>query len=528
MPDPDDGKLSMNSELDLLHLASAIRRQWRVLFFSATIGLFGAQIITTTTPQEWEGEFQIVVSNKSDNNSASGLSALANSSQALANLAGVAGVKNEIETEIEILKSPFILQPIFTKERLRNSASNRNSAINFNDWVNGKLTVKVVKGTTVLDVKYRDFSKDAVLDVLRSISKAYQRYSYQNRTASIQSGIRFSAVQSEIYRKKVESANRKLDAYRLRYGLQQSASRISAISDIANLTSSSLQAPGSIGSPISTRYGDPLSQLAGINQEIFRRKQVFHDNDPSIIALERERAALRKYIESTSGGALALPGKTSLSQEQAQEIVLTHAELERTADRYSRTLNTLGNTLQNLLLENAKIKEPWDLISTPTLIEKPVSPKPTRNLAIGLLGGLLVGCGLTLMIDRISGRIFDVNEVTKYLDCLLLAELPSSPDDWSAIAQLISAGPLLNSHNVSLVRLGDCDTICAQLKIALERCCGQSTNIIISQFLSDALPNQTLLLVASPGSINRKDLESFRQLLQLHTGQLAGLIWHKC
>ena len=47
--------------------------------------------------------------------------------------------------------------------------------------------------------------------------------------------------------------------------------------------------------------GDALGQLAAINQELIRRQQRFTSRDPGVLALIRERDALRRYIEVTAG-----------------------------------------------------------------------------------------------------------------------------------------------------------------------------------------------------------------------------------
>ena len=121
------------------------------------------------------------------------------------------------------------------------------------------------------------------------------------------------------------------------------------------------------------RQGNPLGQLASINQELIRRQQHFTDRDPSVIALINERNALRQYIEMTAGGALTLPEQQTGSKDNAQEIILEFHELKRKADRDLSTLNTLESSLLSLQLEEARQTDPWELISTPTLLDAPVA-----------------------------------------------------------------------------------------------------------------------------------------------------------
>ena len=82
---------------------------------------------------------------------------------------------------------------------------------------------------------------------------------------------------------------------------------------------------------------------------------------------------------------------TSLSRPR--EVVLKHRELVRTALRDEKTLAELESQLQILQLEQARQTDPWELISTPTLLENPVAPRKKRIVALGLLGGLCSAVG---------------------------------------------------------------------------------------------------------------------------------------
>ena len=78
---------------------------------------------------------------------------------------------------------------------------------------------------------------------------------------------------------------------------------------------------------------------------------------------------------------------------QTREVVLKHRELVRTALRDEETVAKLDTQLQTLLLEKARQTDPWELISTPTLLDKPVAPRKRRILALGLLAGIVAGSG---------------------------------------------------------------------------------------------------------------------------------------
>ena len=151
-----------------------------------------------------------------------------------------------------------------------------------------------------------------------------------------------------------------MDAFSIRYGISSNGEPINnANSNIAKLLDSnvsSLKLPTiNLEQGRESRFGNPLGQLAAINQELIRRKQRYTNNDPGVLALVRERNALRSYIEMTAGGSITLPGRESKSKDEAQELILEFQGLKRNAERDISTLNTLESHSQ---LEQARQTDP--------------------------------------------------------------------------------------------------------------------------------------------------------------------------
>ena len=123
-----------------------------------------------------------------------------------------------------------------------------------------------------------------------------------------------------------------------------------------------------------------------------------------------------------------------------------HRELTQQALRDEATLVTLLNQLKQFELEQARATSPWELISTPTLLDTPVSPRRGRGLALGLLAGLVLGSVGALVSDRRSGRVFSINELCNLLPGPLLERLPCHLDERSIDAwhrhSILADGPL--------------------------------------------------------------------------------------
>lgn len=67
------------------------------------------------------------------------------------------------------------------------------------------------------------------------------------------------------------------------------------------------------------------------------------------------------------------------------------------------------------------------LVTPATTPSSPSSPKVTRNTALGLLVGLLLGLGLAFLIDRFDRRIKNVEELEHAYRLPLLAAIPQNP-----------------------------------------------------------------------------------------------------
>ena len=268
------------------------------------------------------------------------------------------------------------------------------------------------------------------------------------------------------------------------------------------------------------------------NQELYKRYQDVEaglaekrsrlkEGDPIIRALLREKAALASTLNRETiallQGQLATAEALLQSASRPKDVVLQHRQLVRQALREEKTLAELENQLQLASLEQAKQTEPWELISTPTLLDRPVSPRKGRNLALGLLAGLVLGCGAALVAERRSGRVFAIDELQAALPGPLLARLdPAAPESWAATLALLASGPLAGASTVALIPVASQGE--PELAEALQQALQQLTpgaQVLGTSDLVAAGACQAQLLVARPGAINRQQLDALRQQLQL-------------
>ena len=130
----------------------------------------------------------------------------------------------------------------------------------------------------------------------------------------------------------------------------------------------------------------------------------YTDQDDSIRGCENRRTLLEAFKHQTYGYLLAQRSAAQArlkSAERPKGVLIKYRELLRTAARNEATLTKLEADRQILALEQARKEDPWELISTPTLLDKPVAPRKKRMVAVGLFAGLVAGSGAALLIDDV-------------------------------------------------------------------------------------------------------------------------------
>ena len=210
-----------------------------------------------------------------------------------------------------------------------------------------------------------------------------------------------------------------------------------------------------------TDKSSTFDKLTSVETRIAEYRSRLKDSDPLVQRLKRERSALVQYINEQT--ILLLRGELTLAKanlealNRPKEVVSRHRELTQKALRDEATMVSLQNQLQQFELEQARAGTPWELISTPTLLDKPVGPRRKRTFGFGLLAGLVLGSGGALVIDRRSDCVYSSDELSRNLPGPLLKRLPchgdeKSIDAWRSPIQLLADGPLAGDGSVALIR----------------------------------------------------------------------------
>ena len=535
-----------NDTIDLREVAAALSRQKLLIGITTVAAVLISGFYASSRKPVWEGQFQIVLENKN-----SGGEQLSTSNMMLARLAGINSGKSSLQTEVKILGSPSVLKPTYDYVKARKAASGIDvSSWTYSIWVNS-LDIELVQGTSVLSLAYRDMDKSVILPVLERISRTYQEYSGQDRQRGLTNGVTYLEQEIAKLQKQSAASMRAAQRFALANGLgiqdgmpasaagagSSSGESVEASRGAAQNKVNELQqriaAAKSSGN--NTLYKAPqlkanseiYGQLQQVEKQLQQKSALLTPQDQSIQRLERERRGLIAYINQQTIGLLQGELITAEAQlaslTRPREVVLKHRELIRTALRDEKTLAELEDQLQGLKLDQARQTDPWELISTPTVLDGPVAPRKKRMVALGLFWGLILGCGAALIRDRLSGLIYSEEELISLMPCPLLERLSTAQSQhWSATAQLLAEGPLSGAKTIALLPIGklreeQIEQLSISLSDALENC-----KIVVSRDLLVTRTVDTQLLVTAPGVTQRRTLRHLREQLALQGTPMAG------
>ena len=373
----------------------------------------------------------------------------------------------------------------------------------FQDWAKSAITAEEENGTSVLNVEFRDTDKNLILPITQMISEAYQSYSNRGRNRELANVISYLNTQIALIKPQADASSNAA----LEYGYANGLGLIDGLPLAGNVAGASVLKGGFSGNRINGRAGgieaartaaqqkvkalevqiqeatnagagslyfasqlasltdksSTFDQLTKVETRLAEYRSRLKDNDPLVQRLQRTRDTLVLYINEQTiallNGELDLAKANLQSLNRPKDVVSRHRKLTQQALRDEATLVTLQNQLKQFELEQARATSPWELISTPTLLDKPVSPRKGYTVALGLLAGLVLGSGGALISDRRSGYVFSRNELSRELPGPLLERLPCHEverpiDYWHAPIQLLADGPLADANSVALIPVG--------------------------------------------------------------------------
>ncbi len=451
-----------NDEIDLVNLVSLILRNKVLIGTISLISFFIACLQALSLKKIWQGEFQIVLDSEME-------SKISNINPALSNFIE-SNKTNNLKTQVGILKSPSVLMPLYDLVNGKNKADIRNQ-IPFYKW-QSRLEIDLLKGTSILNIAYRDSNKEMILPALQKMSSIYQDYSVEIKQRQEEGIKKYLINQINLFREKsgisIKAAQNYAidqDMIYLGKGIDKSNSESTpnekpltvssgfvGIPSIINIENIRVQAANQIrtidlqikkineldqtdyenlqyfGSsiPALEREGLPTT-LKDIESRLVVLRTKFTENDPSIIQLLEQRKLTIDLLRSRAIKYLKVAKLEAEAKMEAASrpkgVLLKYRELIREAARDEKTLLSLEKNLRTLRLKQAQTSEPWRLITQPTLLTEPVGPS-RRNIAlIGLLAGSFLGILLSIYKEKKSDKVYSLQQLENVLSASFLGRI---------------------------------------------------------------------------------------------------------
>ena len=112
----------------------------------------------------------------------------------------------KLKTEVEILRSPSILLPIYDFMMDSKQIADKGS---FKLWRDKYFGIKLLRGTSVIDIYLRSNDKDLILPALDNIAETYKTYSSKDTRERLYRGRAFIDSQIKAFEEKSLNSQKK-------------------------------------------------------------------------------------------------------------------------------------------------------------------------------------------------------------------------------------------------------------------------------------------------------------------------------
>jgi uncharacterized protein involved in exopolysaccharide biosynthesis len=134
-------------------------------------------------------------------------------------------------------------------------------------------------------------------------------------------------------------------------------------------------------------------------------------NNAAELSKERERD-LEKSLQAQKELVLNL-------KNEHNKIAVLQRDVDSAQATYNAALNNLNTTSMQSLVDQTNVS----IVDRANIPSSPSSPRVTKNIALGVLAGLILGIGLAVILEISVRRVHSLEDVTHELGVPLLAHL---------------------------------------------------------------------------------------------------------
>jgi len=472
-PTPQVAADAGGDEIDLRELWRALRRRRKLVAVTAAGVLALSALITAYQrlfQPVYEGSFQLLITDPINADDGSGGPGAAPQGGTMIEELARNQTRSDLPTLIEVLRSPVLLAPLASRFDTTAPALAARIAIQ-----TGGSKQERAEGILNITLQSREPRRDQRL--LEQLSSTYLKAALEQRQQRLADGIAFLNRQAPALQNKTSELQAQLAEFRRRHNLLEPMAEGTALKQqIAALDQQQLAleaerarlqsarigilsgrlsargfeeaiatgvtgaAPGAgSGLAVSGRNQNLLQQLNKVEQELADARSRFAARSSMVRGLEARRAALlpllrRNQLEAVDAALGLNAARLSNSRLQVGELSLTFRQQPALIQRYEALQQRLQVAQENLAafikaretfqLEIAQRTVPWKVIAPPQINPAPIKPSVPRNLALGVVLGLVAGAGAGLVRDRLDHVFHAPGEVKDELGEPLLGHIP--------------------------------------------------------------------------------------------------------
>tara|TARA_A100001011_G_C14315925_1_gene847966 strand:- start:1777 stop:3483 length:1707 start_codon:yes stop_codon:yes gene_type:complete len=438
-------------EIDLKPIVHTLNKGKKLITIVSLITFLLTFISIYFSKRQWSGEFEIVLRLMPN------FTKLASSKDEGINPISLLSRSDVMQnTQLRILQSPSVLLEVFEFVKTKKINSQNSADLKFKDWKK-QLKFEKQKNSLVLKLTYMDDNKSLVNPVLNNISNVYQKYSGKDRKRQIELGKQFFSSQLNLYRKQSSESLDKAQQFANKYNLTiLKGDPMSNINENVSLNSTTLNFNINVETErikakneikiienqiksvksydeensdllylasglIPKKDFDVMKQIINLDTKINDAMNTYKKDDKVIKTLLSQKTSLLKTIKevtlTTLKGMKDEANARLKASERPKGVFIEYRQLLDNAMRDKLTLQKLDNDFRALSIEEARLEDPWELITKPTLFPNPI---PRNSIAKSLfavfLSVIASSCYLLIKKNR-KGLICSEHEIRSIVNC---------------------------------------------------------------------------------------------------------------
>jgi tyrosine-protein kinase Etk/Wzc len=326
---------------------------------------------------------------------------------------GTLGKSDPITTQVEVMRTWPIYEEVIKQCNLRDKEGEYLNPTSFEE----KFTIQAVRLSNIVNVSYRSGNADSAANVVNTLVKVVEELNQKLNREEVRNMRLFIEQQLDGQKTRLEeieqaSVNFKKKERTVAIDLQTS----SQINTAAGIEAEVMRLEGERQGVLAQQRqleGSLNVPRAQADPFYVSKLNMYEQAKTKLSSIEAQKAALVRQLRSIN---------YQLSSRPQEEVNLTRfLRDEKIAEK---TYTDLLSKLQELEIKEAAKTASIKLVEPAVASEFPVYPKKKKSVAIAMLAGLFLGCGIAYAIAFLKGHPYSISTIKSILPYDILGTVP--------------------------------------------------------------------------------------------------------